>query len=132
MLKTPRRVRILFFGACLADTIDTSGALLVWEHDYYPQLYLPNKAFVKPTGFDVVTSERGEIKDNQDRKVATKLEIQVQRTEGSSTDSASISDSIIRFADDLEGPAKDLRSYVKIQFNAVGMYMLVEILAYYC
>ncbi|KAI1469332.1 DUF427-domain-containing protein [Daldinia caldariorum] len=36
-LATPRRVRILFNGAYVADT---TMALLVWEHEYYPQYYV--------------------------------------------------------------------------------------------
>ena len=39
---TPRRVRILHNGIWIADTTD---ALYVWEHPYYPYFYLPWAAF---------------------------------------------------------------------------------------
>ena len=35
--RTPKRVRVVHNHACIADTTD---ALLVWEHPYYPQYYL--------------------------------------------------------------------------------------------
>ncbi|KAI2616733.1 DUF427-domain-containing protein [Hypoxylon sp. NC1633] len=41
-LATPRRVRILFNGVYIADT---TAALYVWEHQYYPFFYLPADAF---------------------------------------------------------------------------------------
>lgn len=43
-LPTPRRVRILFDGSYVADTTD---ALFVWEHEYYPYYYVPRTAFAK-------------------------------------------------------------------------------------
>lgn len=39
---TSRRVRILHKGSFIADT---TSALLVWEHPYYPYFYLPWSAF---------------------------------------------------------------------------------------
>ncbi|KAF8577655.1 DUF427-domain-containing protein, partial [Ramaria rubella] len=39
---TPRRVRLLYNGVYIADTI---AAKHVWEHKYYPQLYIPAKSF---------------------------------------------------------------------------------------
>ncbi|KAI0165417.1 DUF427-domain-containing protein [Hypoxylon sp. FL1284] len=41
-LATPRRVRIQFSGAYVADT---TSALYVWEHEYYPYFYVPSSAF---------------------------------------------------------------------------------------
>ncbi|KAI1773331.1 DUF427-domain-containing protein [Hypoxylon cercidicola] len=40
-LPTPRRVRILFNGKYVADT---TSALYVWEHEYYPYFYVPYSA----------------------------------------------------------------------------------------
>ncbi|GAM89220.1 hypothetical protein ANO11243_072570 [Dothideomycetidae sp. 11243] len=49
-LPTPRRIRLVFNGQTIADT---TSALAVWEHEYYPQYFLPVKAFktqfVKPS-----------------------------------------------------------------------------------
>ncbi|KAI8966338.1 DUF427-domain-containing protein [Daldinia sp. FL1419] len=41
-LATPRRIRILFNGVYVADT---TSALYVWEHEYYPYYYVPEAAF---------------------------------------------------------------------------------------
>lgn len=41
-LRTPKRVRIQFGSSIVADT---TSALYVWEHDYYPFYYLPLTAF---------------------------------------------------------------------------------------
>ena len=38
---SPRRVRVLQKSAYI---FDTTSAILVWEHPYYPQYYLPEKA----------------------------------------------------------------------------------------
>ncbi|KAI0893025.1 DUF427-domain-containing protein [Annulohypoxylon nitens] len=40
-LPTPRRVRILFDGEYIADT---TSALYVWEHQYYPYFYVPRSS----------------------------------------------------------------------------------------
>ncbi|KAK5013686.1 hypothetical protein LTR60_003447 [Cryomyces antarcticus] len=37
-LPTPRRVRAFFNHTCV---VDTTHALYVWEHEYYPQFYVP-------------------------------------------------------------------------------------------
>lgn len=135
-LHTPRRVRILFRGACLADTLGTSGAVLVWEHEYYPQLYLPESAFFEPAGFDVVTSERDVYKDDRGRKVATELEIKVRLSKSSAKEGINhgsdeafenIWGSVFCFAQDLEGPAEELRGMVKVQFAAVGECKIIKI-----
>jgi hypothetical protein len=39
---TPRRVRALFGGAWL---FDTTSARHVWEHQYYPQFWVPVTSF---------------------------------------------------------------------------------------
>lgn len=63
-LHTPRRVRILFNGEWVADT---TSAILVWEHPYYPYYYVPRRDFaegclspllpsggVTPAGFEIL------------------------------------------------------------------------------
>ena len=39
--KTPRRVRAVFDGSYIFDTLEPRH---VWEHPYYPQFYIPNSA----------------------------------------------------------------------------------------
>ncbi|KAI1371202.1 DUF427-domain-containing protein [Hypoxylon crocopeplum] len=43
-LATPRRIRILFNNVYVADT---TAALFVWEHQYYPYYYVPRDAFAQ-------------------------------------------------------------------------------------
>lgn len=45
-LETPRRIRILFNHVYVADS---TTALYVWEHAFYPYYYLPASAFIKGT-----------------------------------------------------------------------------------
>mgnify|MGYP000848352554 CR=1 FL=1 len=40
MLPTPRRIRIRFGDSFI---VDTTSAVYVWEHEYYPQFYVPLK-----------------------------------------------------------------------------------------
>ncbi|KAI4864039.1 DUF427-domain-containing protein [Hypoxylon rubiginosum] len=42
-LPTPRRVRILFNGVYV---VDTTSALYVWEHEFYPYFYVPYSSFL--------------------------------------------------------------------------------------
>lgn len=121
----PRRIRILFANAFVADT---TNALYIWEHEFYPQLYLPMEAFVKPTGFDVVLSSGEAIEDAKGTVIGGLLRLAVRPTQ--TTPEASVSgrgsgqyrtlDEMVLFAADLQGPAKALRNYVKVNFAAVG------------
>lgn len=116
-IPTPKRIRLLFNGAFIADT---ASALYVWEHEYYPQFYLPMNAFVKPHGFDV-TLHHGEPiteSDKSDKIVGGYLEVAVRR-EHTNEEYRIVSDMVI-FAADLRGQAESLRNYVKIDFKAIG------------
>lgn len=116
-IATPKRIRLLFNGAFIADT---TSALYVWEHDYYPQFYLPMSAFVKPHGFDV-TLHHGEPiteTDKSSKIIGGYLEVAVRR-EHTNEEYRIVSDMAI-FAADLEGRAECLRNYVKIDFKAIG------------
>lgn len=119
-LPTPRRIRLLYKGACIADTLGTSGAVFVWEHAYYPHFYLPKKAFCEPDRFDTLYSESGNIKNEHGRVIATTTDLRLRRRDDPSDSFDTITDSIVEFAHDLDGPAKDLRGLVKVKFDAVG------------
>lgn len=129
---TPKRIRILLNGAYIADTDGTSGALLVWEHPYYPQLYLPNAAVTEPEGFDTVYSEKTIIKNDQGRRVATTVEVCVRPHDhtkdgdddasGDETEAKRCSE-IIHFDPNLEGNASSLRDMWRVEFGAVGEQM---------
>lgn len=114
-LETPKRIRLLYNGAFIADT---SRALYVWEHEYYPQYYLPMESFVKPRGFDVRLSHGDAIEDQNDKIIGGGLELAVRRED--SNEEFRVLDEMVLFAADLEGPARSLRNYVKVMFNAVG------------
>lgn len=115
IMSTPKRVRILFNGAFVADT---TSAIYVWEHEFYPQLYLPMECFVKPKGFDVGLTHGEAITDENGHIIGGTLELAVRR-EGMDEDFKTIDDMVL-FAADLEGKAKELRDYVKVVFKAVG------------
>ena len=122
LLETTKRIRLLFNGAFIADT---TSALFVWEHEYYPQFYLPMGSFVKPNGFDITLSHGEPItaSDSSDEIVGGYLELAVRRAQNSNEEYRLISDMAI-FASDLGGPAKCLRDYVKIDFKAIGEHSL--------
>lgn len=116
-IPTPKRIRLLFNGAFIADT---TSAIYVWEHEYYPQFYLPMNAFVKPHGFDV-TLHHGDpitVSDKSKKIVGGYLEVAVRR-EKTNEEYRIVSDMAI-FAADLEGRAECLRNYVKIDFKVIG------------
>ena len=115
LLETPKRIRLLYNGAMIADT---TKAMYVWEHEYYPQYYLPMESFVRPEGFDVKISHGEAIKDDGGKIVGGGLELAVRRR--NSNDDFRVLNDMVLFAADLEGPATPLRNHVKVMFNAVG------------
>jgi len=99
-LATPKRIRILYNGAYVADS---TKAVFIWEHEYYPQYYLPRSAFdmSKVTQGEKIMSENCE-------HIATNWTIAVG---GKSTTQA------LCFVDDLEGKGKVLSGLVKANFT---------------
>ena len=115
-------MRLLHKGACLADTL---SALFIWEHDFYPQLYLPKSAFCKPRGFEIDYEDGEAIKDAETgRTVATEWVIRIKRsgkaTGGEGGESVCLKGSVVWFAEDLAGPGEVLKGLVKVKFDAVG------------
>lgn len=109
-LKTSRRIRILFNGVYIADTTD---AVLVWEHPYFPQYYLPPYVLAQLEKNGQV--EKGSaVKNDKGEIVATMLRLKVGEK---------ACDSAFVFAyehDHLSEKAKDLAGLVKIEFGAMG------------
>lgn len=114
-LPTTKRVRILFNGTFVADT---TSALYVWEHEYYPQLYLPMESFVNVPGFDVKLGYGDPIKDESGRIVGGEVQVAVRRS--NTKEDFEILEDMVLFAADLDGPGEILRNYVKVVFDAVG------------
>jgi hypothetical protein len=118
-LQTQRRVRILINGACIADTIHTSGALFVWEHPYYPQLYLPKDALLKNVqGYTIVYENHQDVKDSHDKLIAQILKVKVTRK--SDNNMKEVKDGFMVFSNSLTGKASILSNMLKVHFSAAG------------
>lgn len=119
-MPTQRRIRLLFNGAFIADT---TSAVYIWEHEYYPQYYLPMESFVKPNGFDVILNHGEAITDESNGKiVGGTLEMAVRREH--TNEEYRLLNEMVLFAADLDGPANYLRNYVKVNFNSIGPSLL--------
>lgn len=101
---TPRRIRILFNGHYIADTVK---ALFVWEHPYFPQYYLPKEAFKSS-----YIEEGDQILNDQNEQVANIWRIKVGDR---STDQA------ICFVDELKGAGHEVAGLVKANFADMGI-----------
>lgn len=115
---TQKRIRLLFNGAIVADTTE---ALYVWEHKFYPQYYLPMRAFTNVAGFDLKLSYGEAIKDAANRNIIGGVMELAVRRQATKDDSRSITDMIL-FAADLEGPAQMLNNHVKVPFDAIDQW----------
>ena len=91
----PRRIRLLFNGVYIAET---RRAVYIWEHPYYPQLYLPWEAF------SVHVSRRSEPRGEP----FDVLELDIG---GKKTD-------LVRFVSN--EVREELRGLVKVNFKAMG------------
>ncbi|KAI1136534.1 DUF427-domain-containing protein [Hypoxylon sp. FL0543] len=98
-LPTSRRVRILFNGEYVADT---TSALYVWEHEYYPYFYVPRKSITR--NLDTPGSDPGSY------SVAT-LQVGHKTT-----------DRVIVFGDELNPRSKALEGMVRIEFGAADAW----------
>ncbi|KAG9756541.1 DUF427-domain-containing protein, partial [Aureobasidium melanogenum] len=118
-LHTERRVRILINGACIADTLGTTGALFVWEHPYYPQLYFPKTALVEHVqGYNITYEDHQDVKDAHGQIIAKTLKVKVQRN--SDNNMKEVKDGFMIFSNDLPGKASPLSNMLKVHFSAAG------------
>jgi len=118
-LPTPRRVRILINGACIADTLNTGGALFVWEHSYYPQLYLPKTALLESVkGYTIVYENHQDVKDTDDKPIAQTLKVKVTRN--SDNNMKEVKDGFMVFGSNLSGKASPLSNMLKVNFSCAG------------
>lgn len=98
-LPTSRRVRILFNGEYV---VDTTSALYVWEHEYYPYYYVPRESF-----------PRGVIRTPPNHDLYQVAELQVgQKT----------TDRILAFGNDLGAQSKALEGMVRFEFGAADAW----------
>jgi uncharacterized protein (DUF427 family) len=121
-LPTQRRVRILINGACIADTLNTPGALFVWEHPYYPQLYLPKDALLENVqGYTIVYENHQDVKDSHDELIAQTFKVKVTRK--SDNNMKEVKDGFMVFTNSLPGKASILSNMLKVHFSAAGKFL---------
>ncbi|KAF2424498.1 DUF427-domain-containing protein [Tothia fuscella] len=108
---TSRRVRVLFNNSYI---IDTTQALHVWEHDGFPQYYIPFSALQNCT-----PSVREDIKANGGGAGASILKIQVPGPKGFKEKTT---DRAIRFSDDASLAGK-LAGLVRLEFGSMDKWL---------
>ncbi|KAI0836050.1 DUF427-domain-containing protein [Hypoxylon sp. FL0890] len=94
---TTRRVRILFDGEYIADT---TSALYVWEHEYYPYYYVPRKSI---TG-NLARPEPGSY-------CVARLQVEDESI-----------DRVLVFGDELNNRSRALEGMVRIEFGDVNAW----------
>jgi hypothetical protein len=110
VVPTSRRVRVLFNHSYI---VDTTSAVHVWEHDGFPQFYIPQTALRNCTWTD-----EEPIKASKDSSSASMIKITVPGSNGLQEKST---DTAILFHD---GAAEGkLSGLVRLEFGAMGMYL---------
>jgi uncharacterized protein (DUF427 family) len=109
-LQTPRLVRILFGGEYI---VQTTSALFVWEHPYYPQYYVPKSALLDSKAPNLTVTQDEPIKDPSGTVIAHRHTLSV---------SSKQTNECIIFASDLSGPASHLANLARISFGAMDRW----------
>jgi hypothetical protein len=104
---TSRRVRVLFNNSYI---VDTTAAFHVWEHDGFPQYYVPSTALRNCT-----SSKKEDIKAGSSAG-ASLLEIKVPGPQGFKEKTT---DRAIQFVDD-QAVAGKLAGLVRLEFGSMG------------
>ncbi|KAI1478929.1 DUF427-domain-containing protein [Daldinia eschscholtzii] len=112
-LATARRVRILFNGAYVADT---TSAVFVWEHEYYPYYYVPKESVQEY--LDITTAAGAGKRDTE--CWTAKLTVGERTT-----------DRVLVFGDELLHPrCEALEGMVRIEFGAVDAWFEEDVRIY--
>ncbi|KAI6083457.1 DUF427-domain-containing protein [Hypoxylon rubiginosum] len=109
-LSTPRRVRILFNGVYV---VDTTSALYVWEHEYYPYFYVPYSAFTPGS------LSKGKTGGDQDHYWQVELRIGSKST-----------DRVLCFGAVFSENAKALAKMVRVEFSAADAWFEEDVQIY--
>jgi uncharacterized protein (DUF427 family) len=111
-LPTSRKIQLLVNGYYI---IRTTKAVYVWEHPFYPQLYIPSSEILSKNAHPaLIVSEGSTYTSPETGKIlATQLKLQI----GSRT-----LDKNLAFASNLEGKASELNNLVKIDFDSVDKW----------
>ena len=109
-LPTPRRVQLLLNGVYIAQT---TSAVFIWEHPYYPQLYIPRNAFSSSSSLEI--SDLRPLYDTSGKhQVATQLSLRV----GSKS-----TEEVISFSSSgLPSPAAALSGLVRVAFDSIDAW----------
>lgn len=130
-LPTPRLVQILFNGRYI---LKTTKSVFVWEHPYYPQLYIPAselQEYFEAHSEDLKITPGEEIQDDDDEGGAGSGENGtagngkvVVATQWKLTVKDKTAEKVMAFSADLkDGPAKDLAGLVKIDFASMDQWL---------
>ncbi|KXT10102.1 hypothetical protein AC579_9698 [Pseudocercospora musae] len=112
-LQTPRLIQVLFNGRYI---VKTTKSVFVWEHPFYPQLYIPAseiKSYFEARSEDLKLTPGQEIKGEDDKVIATQWTFTV---------SDKSVEKILAFATDLPEPSKELSDLVKIDFASMDQW----------
>lgn len=108
----PRLIRLLHNGTYF---LQTTNAVYVWEHPYYPQIYIPSSEFTssKAAHQSLKVSKGDEIKTDDGKAVAQywKLTIGDKAIE-----------KVVAFDEGLDGKGKELAGLVKVDFESVDQW----------
>ncbi|KAI1659532.1 DUF427-domain-containing protein [Daldinia decipiens] len=108
-LATSRRIRILFNNVYVADT---TSALYVWEHEYYPYYYLPVESFTHGLHTCLPSND-----DPQYWTAALRV-------------GARTTDRILVFGDALSPSCKPLERTVRVEFAAADVWFEEDVPIY--
>ncbi|OLN97181.1 hypothetical protein CCHL11_02133 [Colletotrichum chlorophyti] len=117
---TSRRVRVIFGHSYIVDTI---AAIHVWEHEAYPQYYVPISEL---QGCSWKDKESIRLKGTSSVTEAAVIEITVTGKDGAGNFAT---DRALRFADDdsVVGP---LRGLVRLEFGSMDQWLEEDTLIY--
>ena len=109
-LPTPRLVRILYGGEYI---VQTTSALFVWEHPYYPQYYIPASALLESKAPNFTATQGEAIKDSNDTTIAHRYTLRVNSRE---------TNDVLVFSSTLSGPASPVAGLARISFAAMDRW----------
>ena len=114
-LQTQRKVQILYGGTYI---LQTTNAVFVWEHPYYPQYYVPKSELETWSKKHNYTFSPGEdFTSENGNSLATQYTLSV----GSKS-----TDNVLAFSDSLRGKAEELQGLVKLDFGEMDQWFEEE------
>ncbi|RFU77685.1 hypothetical protein TARUN_4544 [Trichoderma arundinaceum] len=116
VIPTPRRVRVIFNQTTI---VDTTRAVWVWEHDYYPHFYIPSSELKNSTVRDK-ESIKGNASDGTVK--AAIVELIVPERAGIPEKSTI---RVLRFEND--SSLGDLAGLVRLEFGAMDSWLEEDI-----